>query len=186
VNGDKRKYLVMSRDQNAGRSRTINIDNNSFERVEEFHFLGMTLRNKNSIQEEIKTRLKSGIADYPSVQSILSSSLLSKTLKIKIYRCIILHVVLYGCETWLYTLREEHRLMLFENRVLRRIFGPKKDEVAGEWRKLHNEELNDLYSSPNIVQVIKLRRIRWAGHVAHMGERRGAYRVLVWKPEGKR
>ena len=75
---------------------------------------------------------------------------------------------------------------MFENRVLRRIFGPKKDEVAGEWRKLHNEELNDLYSSPNIVQVIKLRRIRWAGHVAHMGERRGAYRVLVWKPEGKR
>ena len=76
--------------------------------------------------------------------------------------------------------------MLFENQVLRRIFGPKRDEVAGEWRKLHNEELNDLYFSPNIVQVIKSRRMRWAGHVACMGERRGAYRVLVWKPEGKR
>jgi len=76
--------------------------------------------------------------------------------------------------------------MLFENRVLRRIFGPKRDEVAGEWRKLHNEELNDRYFSLNIVQVIKSRRMRWAGHVACMGERRGAYRVLVWKPEGKR
>ena len=95
-------------------------------------------------------------------------------------------VVLYGCETWSLTLREEHRLAVFENRVLRRIFGPKRDEVTGEWRKQHYEELNDLYSSPSIVWVIKSRRMRWAGHVARMGERRGAYRVLVGKPEGKR
>ena len=73
-----------------------------------------------------------------------------------------------------------------ESRVLRRIFGPKVDEVTREWRKLHNEELNDLYSAPNIVQVIKSRRMRWAGHVVHVGERRDIYRVLVWKPEGKR
>jgi len=86
----------------------------------------------------------------------LSSSLLSKNLKIKIYRNIILPVVLYGCETWSLTLREERRMRVFENRVLRRIFGPKRDEVTREWRKLHNEELNDLYS-PNIVRVIKLR-----------------------------
>jgi len=83
-------------------------------------------------------------------------------------------------------LREERRLRVFENRMLRRIFGPRRDEVTGEWRKLHNEELNDVYCSPNIVGVIKSRRIRWAGHVAHMGERRGLYRVLVGKPEGKR
>jgi len=83
-------------------------------------------------------------------------------------------------------LREEHRLRVFENRVLRRIFGPKRDEVIGEWRKLHNEELNDLCSSPIIVRVIKLRRMRWAGHRAHMGERRGIYRILLGKPEGKR
>ena len=92
--------------------------------------------------------------------------------------------VLYGCETWSLTLREERRLRVFKNRVLR-IFGPKRDDVTGEWRKLHNEELNDLYSSPNIVRVIKSRRMKWAGHVARMGERRGVYRVLVGKHEGK-
>ena len=90
------------------------------------------------------------------------------------------------CETWSLTLREEHTLRVFENRVLRRIFGLKRNEVTGEWRKLHNEELNVLYSSPNIVQVIKLKRMRWAGHVARMWEERGMYRVLVREPEGKR
>jgi len=96
-----------------------------------------------------------------------------------------LPVVVYGCETWSLTLREERRLRVFENRVLRR-FGPRMDEVTGEWRKLYNEELNDLYSSPNIVRVIKSRRIRWEGHVARMGKRRCVYRVLMGKPEGKR
>ena len=90
------------------------------------------------------------------------------------------------CETWSLTLREERRLRVFENRVLRRIFGHKRDEVTGEWRKLHNEELNDLYSSPNIVRVIKSGRMRCAGHVVRMGERKGVYRVLVGKPEEKK
>ena len=90
-----------------------------------------------------------------SVQNLLSSSLLSKKLKIKTYRTIILSVVLYGCETWPLTLREESRLRAFENGVLRRVFGPKRDEVTGEWRKLHNEELSDLYSLPKIVRVVK-------------------------------
>jgi len=120
------------------------------------------------------------------VQNLLSSRLLSKNLKIKIYRTIILPVVLYGCETWSLTLQEERKLRVFENKVLRRIFGPRRDEVMGEWGRLHNEEINVLYSSPNIVQVIKSRRMRWAGHVARMDEERGVYRVLVGKPEGKR
>jgi len=116
----------------------------------------------------------------------LTFSLLSKNLKIKIYRTIILPAVLYGCETWSLTLREERRLRLFENRALRRTFGPKRDEVTGEWRKLHNEGLNDVYSSPNIVRVIKSGRMRSAGHIARMGERKGVYTVLVGKCEGKR
>jgi hypothetical protein len=95
-------------------------------------------------------------------------------------------VVLYGCETWSLTLREERRLRVFENRVVWKVFGPKRDEVTGEWIKLHNEELNDLYSLPNIVRVVKLRRMRWAGHVALMGEERGVHRVLVGKSEEKR
>ena len=93
---------------------------------------------------------------------------------------------MYGCETWSLTLREERKLMVFENMVLRGIFGPRRDGVTGEWRRLHNEELNDLYCSPNIVRVIKWRRMRCAGHVARMGEERGVYRVLVVKPEGRR
>ena len=115
----------------------------------------------------------------------MSSRLLSKNLKIKIYRTIILPVVLYGCETWSLTSREERRLRVFENRVLRRVFGPKRDEVTGEWRKLHKEELNELYSLTNIVRVVKSRRMRWAGYVARM-EDRGVHRVFVGKPEGKR
>jgi hypothetical protein len=105
--------------------------------------------------------------------------LLSKNGNIKIYRTIILPVVLYGCESWSLTLR------VFENKVLRRIFGPKKVEVTGEWRRLHNKELYALYSS-NIIWVIKSRKLRWTRHVARMGERRGAYRGLVGKPEGRR
>jgi hypothetical protein len=94
----------------------------------------------------------------------------------RIYKTIILPLVLYGRETWSLTLREEHRLRVFENRVLRRIFGPKRDKVTGEWRKLHNKELHDLYSSPSIIRIIKSWRMGWAGHVAQMGEKRNAYR----------
>jgi hypothetical protein len=111
---------------------------------------------------------------------------LSENIKIRLYKAMLLPMVLYGCETRSLTLREEHRLRVFENRVLRRIFGPKRDEVSGEWRKLHNEELRDLYSSPSISRIIKSRRMRWADHVARMVEKRNAYRLLVGKPEGKR
>jgi len=160
-------------------------DNSFFERMEEFKYLGTTLTDQNSIPEEIKSRLKSGNACYHLVQNLLSSSLLSKSLKLR-YTELILLDVLYECGTWSLKLREEHRLRVFENMVLRRIFGPKRDEVTGDWGKLQNEELNDMYSSPNIVWVIKSRRMRWAGHVACVGESRGVYRVLVGNTKGKR
>jgi hypothetical protein len=99
-----------------------------------------------------------------------------KNVKVKIYRAIILPVVLYGCENWSLTLREECRLRVFENRVLRRIFGPKRDKVTGEWRRLHNKEFYTLCFSAGIIHMIKSRRLSWAGHVASIGERRGAYR----------
>ena len=120
------------------------------------------------------------------MQSLLFSRLLFKNLKTKISRTIILPVILYGCDAWSLTTKEERKLRLFENMVLKRIFGPRRDEVKGEWRRLHNEELNDLYSSPNLLRVIKSRRMRWPGHVALMEEERGAYRFLVGKPEEKR
>ena len=125
---------------------------------------------------------------YYSVEKILSSRLLSKKFKVKTCKTIrpILPVVLYGCETWSLTLREEHRLRVFENKVFRKIFGAKKAEITGEWRKLHNAELHALYFSPNIIRSLKSRRLRWAGPVAHMEQSRNAYRVLVGKPEGKR
>jgi hypothetical protein len=137
------------------KDRDVKITNRSFGNVLQFKYLGTTVTNQNLIQEEIKGRLNSGNACYHSVQNLLSSHLLSKNFKIRIYKTIILPVVLYGCETWFLTLREEHRLRVFENRVLRRIFGPKRDEVTGEWRKWHNKELNDLYSSPSVIRIIK-------------------------------
>ena len=147
------------------------------------------------VEENTFFLLPSSLASYLSFSfrfvsflSVLSHVFISQHSYLKLYyhRTVILPVVLYGCETWSLTLREERKLRVFESMVLRRIFGPRRDEVTGEWRRLHNEELSDLHSSPNIVRVLKSRRMRWAGHVARMGEERGVYRVLMGKPEGKR
>jgi hypothetical protein len=173
INAENTKYVLLTRHQNIDQYRDIKITNRSFENVSQFKYLGTTVTNQNLIEEEIKRRLNSGNACYHSVQNLLSSRLLSKNVKIRIHKTVILLVVLYGCETWSLTLREGHRLMVFENRVLRRIFGPKRDEATGEWRKLHIEELRGLYSSPSIIRIIKSRTMRWAMHV-------------VGKPEGKR
>ena len=116
-----------------------------------------------------------GNACYYSLEKILSSCLLSKKSKVNTYKIIILPVVLYGCETWSLTLREEHRLRVFKNKVLRKIFGTKRDKIPGEWRKLHNSELHALYSSSNIIRNLKSRRLRWAGHIARMEQYRNAY-----------
>jgi hypothetical protein len=143
-----------------------------------FRYLGTARTNQNLIQEEIKGRFNLGNACYHSVHNILSSRLLSRNIKTKIYKTIIFPMVLYGS----LILREEHRLRVFENRVLRRIFGPKRDEVTGDWRKLHNEELHNLYSWPNIIRMIKSRRIRWTGHVTRMGDGGwiGGWTILKW------
>jgi sorting nexin-29 len=160
VNAEKTKYMLVSRCQKAGQRQSIKIGNRFFESVAKFKYLGTTLTDQNCILEEIKRRLNSGNACYHSVQSLLSSCLLSRYVRVKIYKTIILSFVLYGCETWSLMLREEHRLRVFENRMLRRIFGSKRDEVTGEWRKLYNEELHNLYSSPDTIRQVKSRRMR--------------------------
>jgi len=161
------------------------IDNSTFERVELFKYLGTSIIYQNSIQDDIKQiEVMECLLSFGAESFVCS--LLSKNIKSKIYRTIILPVVLCGYETWLLTLGEELRLRVFECGMLRRVLGPKRDEVTGEWRRLRDEELNDLYFSLNIIRVIKSRRIRWAGHIACMGERGGIYTVLVGGgPEGK-
>ena len=148
VNAKETKYIGMSRDQNAGQSHNIKIDNKSFERAEQFRYFITVLTNQNRIQEEIKSMLKSGNFSCHLMQNLLPSCLLSKNIRLR-YTELILPVVLYRCETWSLTLQEEWRLRVFENRVPRRIFGLRRDEVTREWKRLHNEELYDLYS-PNI------------------------------------
>jgi hypothetical protein len=124
----------MTRSQKTRQKHSIQILNRSFEDVAKFKYLGKTLTDQNCMHEEIKSRLNSGNACYHSVQSLLPSHLMSRNIKVKVYKTIILPVVLYGCETWSVTLREEHRLRVFENRMLRIIFSAKRDEVMGEWR----------------------------------------------------
>jgi hypothetical protein len=123
----------------------------SFENVSQFRCFGRTVTDQNLIQEKIKWRLNSDNACYPSVQNLLSSRLLSKNVKIRIYKTLIVLVVLYVCETWSLIVWEEHRLRVFENKVLRRTLGPRRDKVMGGWRKLQNEGIHDLYSSPSII-----------------------------------
>jgi hypothetical protein len=151
--------------------------------LEKFKYLGTTLISRNDIYDEIKNILNSGNACYYSIQNLLSSRLILKNLKIKIYNTVILPVVLYGYETWSLNLGEEHRLRVFENKVLRKITGPKREEDRS-WKKLHYDELHILYSSPNIVKVIKSRRLGWT-YDTH-GEGRVVYSVLVGRLEGKR
>ena len=116
----------------------------------------------------------------------MSSQLLSKNIKLKIHETVLLPVILYVCETWTLTLREEKRLTVFKNKVLRKIFGLKRDDQTDQWRRLHNGELNDLYGKSDIIRIVMSRRVRWAGHVAPMGNERVTWKLIVGKPESKR
>jgi hypothetical protein len=133
------------------------------------------------MHEVIKSRLNLGNAFYHSVQNYFSSCPLSKNIKVKIYKTIILPVVLYGCETWC-----SHSVRVFENRVLRRIFQSRMDDVMGEWRNLQSGELHNLYLLPDIIRQVELRRMTWVGHVATVGEESKMYDVFMGKPKGKR
>jgi hypothetical protein len=146
--------MIICRNQNVGGSHSIQIYNSSFEIGEQFKFLG-TSTNQNFIPDLNHRTLQSGNACSHSVKNLLSSSLLSKNIKTEIIKTLILSVVLYGYENWSLTLKEEHRLSMFQGKVLRRILGPKRDEVTGGWGKIHNEELNDLYCSTNSIWVME-------------------------------
>jgi hypothetical protein len=166
--------MFLSRQQNAGQSCDIKITNRSFENVSQLKYLGTTETNQNL---ERKRKLNYGNVFYHLAQNLLSSRLLYKNVKIRRCKIIIMPAFLCGCETWSLTLREAHRLWVFENRVMRIIFGPKRDEVTGEWRKLHNEELRNLYSSPSIIRMINGDEM--GGHYSTDGEKRNSYRLLV-------
>jgi hypothetical protein len=154
-NTEETKYMLLSRHQNAGQNCYIKIANRSFEHVAQFRYLGTTITNQNLIRGKINRRLNFCNASYQSIQKLLFSRLLSKNIKIRIYKTIILTMVLYECEILSLTLREKYRLRVFENRVFRRMLGLKGTEVTGGYRKLHNKEFHNLYSSPNVIRMIK-------------------------------
>ena len=159
----------MSREQNTGKYQNIKIGNNAFESVELSKYLRTTITNQYHILQEIQANWAEAIVAVNSVQILLSSSLLFKSKMIEIYRTVIVRVVLCECETWPFTLKEDHGISVFENMLLREIFGLKKGELRGKWRRSENDELDDLYCSPNIIRVIKTRRMRWVGPVARTG-----------------
>jgi hypothetical protein len=150
----------MSHSQKTGQQYSVKIVNRSFADVAKFRYMGTTLADQNCMHEEIKSRLNSGNACCHSVHSLLPSRLFSRNVKVKMRKTTILSVLSYGCETWSLTLMVELNLRVFENGVLMGIFGPKRDEVTGEWRKLHNGELHNLYLSRDIIRQIESRRMR--------------------------
>ena len=159
--------------------------NKYFEMVREFKYMERALTNRNCIHEKMKSKLNSSNAYHHSVQNRLSCSLLPQNRNIKIHRNIFLPVLFYTCTAWSLTLRKDTGWGCFENRVLRKIFRTKRGEETGEWRILHHKELYDLYSSPNIIRVIKSRKIRWAGHVVCLGEEKfvHCFGEETWKEE---
>ena len=161
--------MVISRDKNPEQNSDIKIGNKSFRTVKQFKIFGNNPSESNFHSRINHEQIQVKECLLHTVQYLLSSSLLPKNVEINVYRTAVLPVVLYGCKTWSLTLREDRKLWVFENRVLRRIFGPRRDEVTGEWSRIHKEELCALYFSPNIFPVSKSRRLRLAKHLARIG-----------------
>ncbi|KAL4088534.1 hypothetical protein QTP88_023628 [Uroleucon formosanum] len=165
INDEKTEYILVNRREvNYRQGEIMEVDNHSFKRVSHFNYLGSILTNDNNIKVEIDTRLKKGNNCYYGLGKVLSAKAVSKNLKVQIYTTLIRPVVLYGSETWPLRKAEQMRLEVFERKILRRIFGPCKDDQTGEWRKRHNQELQNLFQRPDITKEISVRRLRWAGH----------------------
>ncbi|KAL4096954.1 hypothetical protein QTP88_021820 [Uroleucon formosanum] len=165
INDEKTEYILVNRREvNYRQGEIMEVDNHSFKRVSHFNYLGSILTNDNNIKVEIDTRLKKGNNCYYGLGKILSAKAVSKNLKVQIYTTLIRPVVLYGSETWPLRKAEQMMLEVFERKILRRIFGPCKDDQTGEWRKRHDQELQNLFQRPDITKEISVRRLRWAGH----------------------
>ena len=183
VNEKKTKYMVSSK-LRKGRPDPLKIGEKLFERVTDFRYLGSTITEKNDTSYEIKARIAAGNKSYFSSLQMLRSSLLNKESKIKIYKAIIKPVVTYGAETWSLTNNDERLLLIWERKILRKIFGPINDN--GAWRIRTNKELQNMYKAPDIIADIKSKRIRWIGHVQRMDSTRACFKIFNGKPEGKR
>ncbi|KAL4084268.1 hypothetical protein QTP88_028093 [Uroleucon formosanum] len=164
INDEKTEYILVNSEVNYRQGEIMEVDNHSFKRVSHFNYLGSILTNDNNIKVEIDTRLKKGNNCYYGLGKVLSAKAVSKNLKVQIYTTLIRPVVLYGSETWPLRKAEQMRLEVFERKILRRVFGPCKDDQTGEWRKRHNQELQNLFQRPDITKEISVRRLRWAGH----------------------
>ncbi|KAI5714830.1 hypothetical protein M8J77_006182 [Diaphorina citri] len=183
VNFEKTKYMIFSREENTN-TQTLNIGRHNLERVENFKYLGSTLREDNTIEAEILSRINSGNRARFALKKMLSSKLLTWTSKIRIYKTLIQPVIVYGAETWTLTKKMESKLMVFENAVLRQIFGPVKEN--GEWRRRKNRELRSLYPDLDIVTIVKKKRLQWYGHIKRRNNEELIKAVIEGNIEGRR
>jgi hypothetical protein len=177
VNTENNKCKLLSRHQNAGQNHDIKTVNRSYVSVAQFKYLRTTVTDQNSIQEKIKRRSNWGNAWYHSVQNLLSSHLLSYNVNIRIYKSVILPVVLYGCGTWSQILRKKYRLKMFENIVVRRMFGSKRNEIIQGWRTMYGK-LHNWFPLPNVIRMMKSGSMRWTGCAERMAEKGHTYRLL--------
>ena len=172
INQDKTEYMVISREGTTKNSGHMQIDNMTIKRTETYKYLGTIFNCSNIIREEIQARINSGNKIYYALQHLLKSNALSRNTKITIYKTLIRPIVLYGSETWSTTKRDNALLQTFENKVLRRIFGPIRDTQSGEWKRRSNKDIHDLFKSPLITGIMKANRLQWLGHIERMEDNR--------------